>query len=202
MDDPRPELQDRLDLADRLVEIDERHRRHGEDPMAVVEAPGVVDPAVERAQVRDAGGRVVAQLPFHAEAEARPHHDRLDLLLVHPFEAGLAVVEARDLPRLNHVGVGERSVARVLVGDDGTGAADAVDGRHLEVVGGVAADPRLSATRRVALDVNGAVGEGRVEEAREGVVGLVIVVVGVDEAIGKAGAFGLHGISCAKRRRR
>ncbi len=192
VDHSRAHAEHGVELAHGPREIDEGHRRHREDAMAVVEAPGLVEPAIERPQVGDTGRGVVPELPLQPEPETRPHDDRLDLLLVHPGEPRVPIVEARHLARLDHFFVGQRPVARVLVGDDGAGTPDAIDGRQLEIVGGGSADPRPAPAARVADDVAGAGAKGRVDVSRKGFVGLVVVIVDVDQSVGKSGAFGPH----------
>ena len=71
--DPGAVGQHVVKLADGGVEVDQRQGGNGKDPSLVVEAPGLVEPAVERTEVGDAGLGIVAHLPLDGEPEARPH---------------------------------------------------------------------------------------------------------------------------------
>ncbi len=179
-----PAREDRVELSQCRREIDQRDRGDGEDPMSIVEAPGLVDPAVEGAQIRHTGLGVIAQLPLDAEPEARPHHDGLDLLLVHPLEARIPIGEARDLARSQEILVLERSVAEILGRGVNARTAHQVGRTRLQIVGRLLTDMRHPEAATRPNDPAGAIRELRLEVSSEAIIRLVVVIVRVDDRIG------------------
>ena len=85
-----------------------------------------------------------------------------------------------DLPRHQDLVLGQRLVPAVLVVTPGAGAAHAVGRTSLQVIERLIAEIGTADPVGGATDVEGTVLEGRIEMAREGVIRLVVVVVGVD----------------------
>ena len=187
-DDPCASPGAPFDLLDRLVEVRQGEERDGEDAVVVGEAPVVVEPAVEGPE--DVDGRLGVGLhrAFHADALRREQPCRLDALLVHAAQPGVAVepfgvlvgVLARQLvaqtglvapagevlvegpgpgPHVHVAGAGQDRMDPVVVGEDVAGFAVAVE-----------VDEPHASVRELGVAVAG-----------EGLAGLPIVVVGVED---------------------
>ncbi len=80
-----------LELVDRAPEIAEREHWRGEDAVLVVEAPVVVEPAVECMEVRVQLLGIVLHEVLDAHSERGEQQDALDALAVHEREPCVAV---------------------------------------------------------------------------------------------------------------
>ena len=183
-DDPRPVVEAPVQLLDRLVDVRQRQERDPEDPIAVGEAPVLLEPPVERAQDVDRGLDVGLHRALHADALRREQPRALDALLVHAAEARVTVVPLRVL---------RRHLARELVAHArlGAPAGEVVVQRarpraQMDVTG--PRDDRVESLAervpRLAVDVDqrhSAVRELRVAVSGERVARLPVVVVGVED---------------------
>ena len=173
-----------LQLGHGLVDVGEREVGRGEDPLLVVEAPVLVEPAVERAERGTRRGKVVAQRLFHADTERGEEQRAVDALLVHHLQPDVAVAVG---------GVGRFEVAEQL---DDARAALVVPAEVLletarlgEVAERGVRDEPVHATTdeqaRLAVDLgplHRPLGVLGFDVAGERVGRLVVVVVGVEAA--------------------
>ena len=173
-----------LELLDRPVDVGEGDVGAGEDAVLVGEAPVLLEPPVERGEHEGDGLGVVLEglLVDHPEGGEEPH--LLEAVLVHRGEAGVAVA-VRGVDGLRATEVLERGLARGVAAEVvGHGAG----GRH-RVEGGVGHRTADLATDHVVLaladlaPLDDARPELRVEVAGERVLGLVVVVVGVERLV-------------------
>ena len=183
-DDAGAAVEAPLELAHGSVEVGQGQERDREDPVLIGEAPVLVEPAVEGPQHLDGGLDVGLHRALHADALRREQPRRLDALGVHAGQAGVTV---------EPLGVRGGILAGQLVADpllaalagevvvERPGAGAGVDvarsgddrmGPLPEEVAGLAVDLPQNDT---------AVGELRVAVAGEGVAGLPVVIVGVEE---------------------
>ncbi len=181
-DDLRPPLGHPLELLDGLLHDGEGDDRRGEDPVLVVERPGLVHPLVQRVDHDVERVDVVAQALLHEAGQRRPHERPVEAELVHQLEAGARLAErgrrldgpAHDLAAALAVRVADLEVLLL-----GAGGGHAVEGRVRDVVADLALDGDLRPP--VDLDV---ADDPRVrlrEELGQRIAGLVHVVVGVED---------------------
>ena len=162
--------------------IDQAEIRRGEDPALVIETPVVEHPSVER--VEDAAGRfgIAEQRLLHPDTQRGEHEATLDVLAIHELEArtGLSVggTDRIELAERSADVGGRRLPAEVCVEAAGPGhrielriGDEAVDlpAHHQP---GAAPDlgPLHAPASEVIRDVPG-----------EGVRGLVVVIVGIEQ---------------------
>jgi hypothetical protein len=81
--DPRATLDDPLEFGHGAFRISDRHLRSGEDAPLVCEAPILVQPAVERVEVRIQRVHVVTEMMLYQDPRRGEHDRRLDALFVH-----------------------------------------------------------------------------------------------------------------------
>src|SRR5581483_5809565 len=159
------------------------------DPAVGAEAPVLLEPAVERAQARVEDVGRLAQLRLDADARGREDEARLDVLLVHAREARLAIDELRHREPVDRVQVR----APALLGEAAeerlhrTRRADVVARRDAEEVAPLVADVHARGTLASPVDPDRAIAPLRLDVAGEAVVGLVVVVVGVEDAVTEIG---------------
>ena len=147
--------------------------------MLVVEAPRVVEPAVERVDVRTEQLGVVAQAVLDGDAGAREDHRGFDALAVHELDA-----------RGRVGGVGVVDVVVVVVGSSPRTLRRRLPGRMRGELPGAADEPeRLAVEGHDAVAVAGVVHAERAlavlgrDVALEEIERLVVVVVGVDHPV-------------------
>ena len=181
-------LEDRVELLAREVRIEHRNEGRCVDAAVAVEAPVVVEPPIERAEDLVGHAHVVGVEPVDAHPERREEHRALDALLVHGAQARVAVavlvgqwLELAELLHRVHVASAPVLGELLQAGVERTGFADGVEGR---VRDGrrhhVAEDePALLAVRHPPHEALHLV----VAVTGEGVLGLVVVVVEVDESV-------------------
>jgi hypothetical protein len=150
----------------------------------VVEAPVVVEPAVEGVEVGVELLGVVDHELLDADRESREQEAALQPLLVHAQQpcVALAVLRSDLLDGLVLV-VGGLQGAQHLAQRAGT--RPAVEGEVGEEGEGAIAHEDALAAPLVLDDVDRAVAEGGRDVAREAVARLVVVVVRVEQAIGQ-----------------
>ena len=171
-----------LQLAHGVVRVDERDVRGGEDAVPVVEAPVLVQPAVEGPEGGHERRRVVDQRLLHAHAERREEEGGLEALGVHDLQAGVAVAvggvdRVQLAEQVGHSGGLGVAAPEVLV--ERPRLADRVERRVRDEPVDLAADQEaLAPVDRRPL--HGALGELGLDVAGEGVERLVVVVVGVE----------------------
>ena len=187
-----PSLEDRVELGARELRIEHRDERRRVDAVVVVEAPVVVEPQVEGAEELVGHAHVVGVEPVDAHAERREEHRAFDALLVHRAQARVAVAvlvgQRFELPELLHrVHVAPVAVLGELLepGVEGAGLADRVERRVRDRRGHDVAEDEapLLAFGHPAHEALHLV----VAVTGEGVLGLVVVVVEVDEPVVERG---------------
>jgi hypothetical protein len=170
------------ELREGVVDDAERDDRRGEDPVLVVERPGLVHPLVQRVD-HDLDQLGVVLHPLLDEAGERREHERpVDTELVHQLEARRRLTERRQ--RAN--GVADELAVALPLGVAAPVVLLLRAGRrhHVErgvgdVLADLAAHHDLGAT--IDLDVLDRLLVLLREELRERLTGLVHVVVGVED---------------------
>ena len=168
--------------------IGRRDDRRGEDPVLVVERPLLVDPLVERVDHGVGQLGVVPQALLEQAGQRREHQGPVDAQLVHQLEAGAGLAERGDGPHRLADQLPVRLALGVAVPEVlllGARPGHDLEGRVRDVLADRALDHDLRAA--VDLDVvdGAAVPVGQVPG--EGVLGLVEVVVGVEDGEVAAG---------------
>ena len=92
-DDLGAPLDHPLELLDGLIHDGQRDHRGGEDPVLVVEGPGLVHPLVEGVDHGVDGVGVVAQALLHEAGQRGPHEGPVEAQLVHQLEARARLAE-------------------------------------------------------------------------------------------------------------
>ena len=173
-----------LQLLDRPLRIGQREVGRGEDAVVVVEAPVVVQPAVERPEREAHRFGVVPQQLLVDHPERREQPATREPLIVERLQPSVAIavlgadrlVIAQALERVDALGV----AAEVVV------QAARLRDRVERGVGDGAADAPADHVVLPAVDrgpLHAARPEGGVEVAGERVLGLVVVVVGVEDGV-------------------
>ena len=163
--------------------IEQRQQRHAEDAAVVVEAPVLLEPAVERAQLGVGVLGVVAHRVLDAHGEGRQQDRGFDALLVHQREASVAILVGVEhvLGARTWIAYALRSGSRRFASSEPGGFVLSNFGlgehvrpvvEHDAVVAVVVCLDPQRARRGLALDVAG-----------ESVARLVVVVVGVDRPV-------------------
>ena len=187
-----------LELRQRVVEIEEREQRHREDAALVVEAPVLVEPAVEGVDVGIGLHDVVLHEVLDADGEGRKEQRRLEPLLVHLREPRVAVhpLGPVGLDHLRAVVALRREVAEHLAQRSGLRRVVEV---VLEKGEGLVAD-QDAVPLLPGHDVDRQIPVLRLHVAREGIARLVVVVIRVEErGAGECGD-GLGHVSSSLRR--
>ena len=184
---PGPQPEHPVDLGLGQVGLRERDHRGGEQALvAAVESPVLVEPAVERPEGGLQRGQVAAQRLLHADPEGREEQRSVESLPVELGDACRSVAILRVLR--DRVEVAEH---RLQVEALGIAAAEVVleaAGRGDRIERGVRdelVDPAPYEQAPLAPDLgplHAALGHLRVDVARERVLRLVVVVVGVEGA--------------------
>jgi hypothetical protein len=186
----RPQVHDlgaRVDhpaqLDQRLIEVEQRQHRHREDPAVGAVAPFLLEPPVEGPEAGVGEPDVVDQVLLDGHGEGGEHEGRLDALLVHQRDPRGRIGERRVVLGVDDLAVGEavgdlaheqalqRARRRRVVTRHDAHERAAVAHEH-------SAQPVLA-----PLDADGRILVARLDVAREAVVGLVVVPVGIDQLV-------------------
>ena len=177
--------QDALELGHRGLHVDQGQHRRREDALLVGVAPIVLEPAVEGLEGGDQGRRVVSKRLLHADPERREQEAPVEALLVHDPQPGVAVA----VLRVNGLELTEEGPhvlgARVATSEVLVEAARLRDGIE-ERVGDEAVDLPAHQQTPATVDLrplHGPLGHFGIDVAGVGVGRLVVVVVGVEDAV-------------------
>jgi hypothetical protein len=91
-------LEHPFELLDGPLHDGQRDDRGGEDPVLVVEGPGLVQPLVQRVDDRRDELRVVPHALLDQAGQGGEHQRPVDALLVHQLDPGRRLAEGRDGP--------------------------------------------------------------------------------------------------------
>ena len=180
----RPRGEYPVDLGDGLGRVGEGEHRGGEQAAIAVEPPVLVQPQVEGPEGGVQGRQVMAEGLLHADAEGGKQERTLEALSVHQGQAGIPIpvagVVGEGLEVAEHGGhVAALGVAPPEVVLEAARAGDRVEGGVRDEL----VDPATDQQALPAVDhgpLHAALRHGRVDVAGEGVLGLVVVVVGVE----------------------
>jgi hypothetical protein len=169
-------------LPDAAVEIGKRQVRRSEDPILMGEAPLLFDPTIERMKDIQDGIDVGLHWPLHAHTLRWEHPHRLHALLVHNAQTSLTVEPFRVLLRTFRHQCRIDAVAyssEIVVERTGTGPrVDIAWSRNprVEFVSDHVTDSAIDLFHQ-----NATVRKLRAAVTREGVRGLPIVVICVED---------------------
>jgi hypothetical protein len=185
-DAPRAAVDGPLQLGDRPIDIAQRQIGRGVDAVAVVAAPVLVEPTVERGERERDRTDVVLQQLFveHAEGGKHPYGFEAELIELRDARVAVAVLGGdglaldQEFPGL----LALRVSPEVVVHRPGLG--DRVEGRVHDGPAHLTAHDVVPAAADLC-PLHAARSELRVEMTRKGVERFVVVVVGVERPIGK-----------------
>ncbi len=177
-----------VQLLDRLLDDRQADHRNGEDAALVVEAPFLVEPLVQRVHDDVDQRRIVAHPLLDETGQRREHERTLDAQLVHQLQAGAWLAECGDgLHRLTE-DLAAALAVRIAVLEVVLHRAGLGDHRERgvgDVLADLPADRDLGPT--VELHVLDRVLVRLRQEAGQRVLGLVEMVVRVEQRIGQFG---------------
>jgi hypothetical protein len=186
-DDAGAGLEDSSHLGGRRVRVGQSDHRRGVEPtVAAVVAPVVVEPLVERLEGGVEGRDVVLERLLHAHAEGGEQQGAIHPLLVEQVDPGVTVAVAGVLGDRRELAEHRLQVHATLVATPevrlkAAGLGDRIEGGVRDELVDLPAheEPLLAAD---VGPLHAPLGHRRVDVAGEGVLRLVVVVVGVEGA--------------------
>ena len=191
-EDPGAGLEHAPDLGGGQVGVGQRdHGCRVQAAVASVEAPVLVEPSVEGGEGGVQRWHVVLERLLHPDAERGEQQRAVHALLVEELQAGVAVAVARVVGDRLELAEHRLEVDPVLVATaevvlEAAGLGDGIEGRVRDEL----VDPAADEQAPLAVDLgplHAPLGHRGVDEAGEGVLGLVVVVVGVEGAEAELG---------------
>ena len=180
--DASTSLEHRVEFGNGLVEIDQGEEGSRIDAPLVVEPPGLVEPAVEGAEVRIRLLGVVAHELFDANRQRGKQEAGFEALLVHPGQARLALDE-RGLVDLHDVSRVTRCVHLSQHLAQGARLGVVVEVEITQECEGLVAHHHALAALSVHHHPDRLVTMSALDVTRKAVSRLVIVIVGVEQPV-------------------